>query len=535
MKKVLCLLLSFAMAFLLGSSGAVLAIDNEVTANADAQIQEPQTEFADDRVLVVLNNSASISSKKYTTADFSNIGCAEVKHLTQASSDMVQAKLSGVSVASVLENSVADRLACMNEINTETFQKILCLKLEEPGKENVLKAIEQLKKRPDVVSAEPDYIISLAADPIIPDDPYYGQQWAPAKISLPQAWDINTCDASVYVGVLDSGIDSSHPDLQNRLSYTGNMDFTSGSGVLGGKTDPYGHGTHVAGIIAGVPDNKVGIAGVCWMVYLTSLRVLNSSGRGNISNVISAINHAQSRGIPILNMSLGGPADSLEQNSLRTAINNYSGLVVCAAGNDSQNIDNQPVYPASLNCSNMIVVGASNQSDAVASFSNYGSSSVDLFAPGERILSTFPEAQCGRIFHTVFNSSHYQNGYHYLDGTSMATPYVTGVAALILAEHPNLSATTIKQWILNGVDKVSTLSGRCVTGGRLNAYKATNNHVYTYTDYGNATTHKCTCSCGYIMYESHNWQSMSIIDSVNDGDSTEAVVTQFCGKCGRRR
>lgn len=532
MKKVLCILLSFAMAFLLGSSSAVLAIDDEVTANADAQIQETQVEFADDRVLVVLNNSASISSKNYTTADFSNIGCAEVKNLMQASSDMVQAKLSGVSIASMSEIPESERFACMDEVNTETFQKILCLKLEEPGKENVLKAIEQLKKRPDVVSAEPDYVISLASDPIIPNDPYYGHQWAPAKISLPQAWNITTGNATVRIGVLDTGIDGSQPDLQNRI-LASSRDFTSGSAVVGGLTDPEGHGTHVAGIIAASGNNGDGTSGVGWSFSLVSLRILDQEGSGKSSNAVLAIDYAQSCKIPVLNMSVRWGSDPETYNeSMRAAIANYSGVFVCASGNEKKDIETTHFYPASYDLSNIIVVGATSKNDEKYSKSNYGKKSVDLFAPGEDILSCYPTGKCADGTH---GPGHYQYGLHYKSGTSMAAPYVAGVAALILAKHPNLPPETIKQWILNGVDKVSALSDYCVTGGRLNAYKATNNHAYTYTDYGNATTHKCTCSCGYIVYESHDWQSMSVIDSINDSDSTEAIVTQFCGKCGRRR
>lgn len=146
MKKGSCVLLLFAFAFLFCSCRTMSATDGEGNAHA---------EFADDRILVVLTNEASISPKIYTTADFADIGCSEVKNLTQASSDMVQAILSGA------ENSESDRLPCMNKVNIDTFQKILCLTLEEPGRENVLKAIEQLEKRSDVESAEPDYVMSI--------------------------------------------------------------------------------------------------------------------------------------------------------------------------------------------------------------------------------------------------------------------------------------------------------------------------------------------------------------------------------------
>jgi len=156
-----------------------------------------------------------------------------------------------------------------------------------------------------------------------------------------------------------------------------------------------------------------------------------------------------------LNYSGGG---LVEDTALTTAINNYTGLFICAAGNDGANTDVTPHYPSSSTCTNIISVGASDSTDSIPSFSNRGPISVDLFAPGQSIYSTYPVA----------------SGYSYasLSGTSMATPMVTGVAALMKSANPNLTTVQIKNGILNNVDTVSTSSGKCVTGGRLNAYKA---------------------------------------------------------------
>lgn len=162
----------------------------------------------------------------------------------------------------------------------------------------------------------------------------------------------------------------------------------------------------------------------------------------------------------------------------------------------------------------MITVGASTQNDTKAGYSNEEKNSVDIFAPGDNILSCYPTQMCVNGTHDVKNTTHYANGYHYMSGTSMAAPLVAGVAALILSEHPNASAATMKQWIMSGVDIVynsagkSTFGNLCVSGGRLNAYKAVSNHMYTYFS-NNASTHTRSCHSGSSSSESHTWQVVS--------------------------
>lgn len=301
-----------------------------------------------------------------------------------------------------------------------------------------------------------------------PSDPAYtqGNQWALSKIKAAGAWDYTTGSRSVLVGVLDSGIQATHPDLTGNVNTSLGRNFTDDAA---GLIDPVDHGTHVAGIIGAVGNNNRGISGVCWNVQMVPLRVfklemVNGQRRGTGSNswVARAITYAQDNNIPILNYSGGGGGYSQD---LVDAINNYKGLFICAAGNGKDtnndgyvdtpcNIDNEPFYPASYsrNCENVISVANTQSTDTLAAVSNYGVNSVQIAAPGEGIYSTVP---------TNLNSS----GYAYMSGTSMAAPHVTGVAALVKSYCPNLNASQIKHIILSSVDRPSALNGKVLTRG----------------------------------------------------------------------
>lgn len=482
---VLALFCSFALPTSAITSGSISSDDN-VVLNEGKTISTAtlEDEFADDHVIVVLSNAASTSLRNYTTADFSEYGCTEVNNLTKHTSELVNAKLKGdTSVAQQAMATAAEQNIIVPEgfydLDTANYHQILCLTLEEKGKQNVLDTIAEVIQHPDVIYAGPDYI--LHTDSITPNDPYVDDQWAVSKIQLPQAWSITTGSDTVLVGVIDSGIDRSHPELYNRVSTTLSRDFTSNSGQTGNScTDSDGHGTHVAGIIGAVGNNGQGISGACYNVTMVSLRVFDDSGNGNLGYVLDAIDYASAAGIPILNMSLSvRPIISAESiQEFKDALEAYPGLVICAAGNVSSggiNIDESPRYPAAYGIDNLITVGASNSVDAKCGFSNYGATAVDLFAPGDDILSCYPVGLCQNGTHDEKYSTHFYggaDGYHLMSGTSMAAPYVTGVAALILAKYPTLSPAQIKARILENVDPISALSGYCSTGGRLNAYKA---------------------------------------------------------------
>lgn len=349
----------------------------------------------------------------------------------------------------------------------------LHLKLGNPSKENVIAAIRLLEQKCDIYNiyrAEPNFywVLDATAD-AAPNDSYYtsGDQWAIDDLGLTLAWSSTTGSSTVTVGVIDTGIDASHPDLTNRVNRTLSKCF-AGTGYSGCE-DINGHGTHVAGIIGAQGNNSIGVVGTCWNVQLVSLRISvqnDSEGKAIIDTdaTISAIEYATEQGIDVLNMSCGGFEYRAE---MATAIADFPGVFVCSAGNTNTDLDDNIRYPGSYQHSNMIVVGASTSSNTKWYNSNHGSTIVDLFAPGAGIYSCIPGG-----------------GYSSGSGTSMATPYVAGVAALVLSVAPNTSPTNLKALIINNAVQHSGLSEYCKTGKLLNAYNVLDKiaHVHYYSD-----------------------------------------------------
>lgn len=328
---------------------------------------------------------------------------------------------------------------------------------------------------------------------------------------MPAAWDLTTGSHTVYVGVIDSGIYAAHQDLVNRVNTRLSRCFTNDFDTA--LEDATGHGTHVAGVIGAQRNNSVGIVGTCWDVQLVSLRVAKQDGHNDLEKVISAIKYAESVGIPIINCSIGFTCTAEEVETdyaeyiqeLRTAIADYSGLFVTAAGNDNNNNDVKPYYPSAFNdLPNVISVGASNkrdqryyEHDGEGGGSNYGATTVDIFAPGVDILTTRETVTGTRSF----------------DGTSVAAPFVSGVAALLLSLHPNLTAANLKTFILQSAEPTmngttNVLANLCTSGGRLNAYNtltALGAHSFTTVNDGVSAGHTRTCACGYSYSEGHEW------------------------------
>lgn len=301
------------------------------------------------------------------------------------------------------------------------------------------------------------------------------------KIDMESAWDINKGNSSVKVGIIDSGVEN-HIDLNGRISTTLSYDVTQAGSPLSDSISGSGHGTAVAGVIGAIGGNGIGTSGVCWDgVTLVSYKVDVYSDSGAAADIAEAINRAGNDGVKLLNISLGVTAT----NELKTAINNYSGLIVCSAGNESINVDNNARF-SSLPNNNLLVVGATrDMDDNIQSYSNYGAVAVDLFAPGE-------------VFSTVRG-----NSFGSVSGTSFSSPLVAGVAALIMAKYPGLSMSDVKNTILNNVDVLPNLSGKCVTGGRLNAYKALTNiscsHAAVKYVKRDAIMHDSVCTtCGQV-------------------------------------
>jgi subtilisin family serine protease len=324
------------------------------------------------------------------------------------------------------------------------------------------RAVSELRADPDVIWAEPDRLRTAAADPLA------GLEWAldnsgqsvwgrrgtlDADIDAPEAWAISR-GTGATVAVVDSGVDLAHPDLVDRL--LPGYDWVGDDSV---PQDGNGHGTHVAGTIA-ASENGLGAVGVAPEASVIPLRVLNANGAGWGSDVAAAFDWAGDRGVRIVNASLGSDGITTAE---RLAIREHPAtLYVVAAGNDGENVDVTPHYPCAYTEANVLCVGATDSSDDLASFSNYGANAVDLFAPGVDIASTYP----------VGFGSWLEDGYEMMDGTSMATPHVAGAAALIAAHHPEFTASQIKAALLEGADEQPALAGRAQVAGRLNAAAA---------------------------------------------------------------
>ncbi len=332
--------------------------------------------------------------------------------------------------------------------------------------QGVIDAINTIKDNPAVAYAEPDYIITVSDT--TPNDPDFSQLYDMSKIRAPKAWDIHTGTDNVVVGVIDTGIDYTHTDLQNNIwvnpgeianngiddDNNGYIDDIHGWNFVTNTNDPMddnGHGTHVSGTIGAVGNNAIGVVGVNWTTQLAALKFLSSYGSGSTSNAILAINYAANMNFDVCNNSWGGGSYS---QSLCDAIASYNGVAVVAAGNNGTDNDTTPVYPANYNCSNIITVASTDIDDNKASSSCYGAATVDLGAPGVSIYSTYRG-----------------NTYATLSGTSMATPHVSGAAALLKSLYPSLTTAEIKARILANVDPVTSLNGITVTGGRLNVYE----------------------------------------------------------------
>ena len=531
--------------------------------------------------------------------------------------------------------------------SVRTFRTIGVQHVKLPKDMTVEQALEVLESDPGVEYAEPNYYCYATATP---DDTHFTNLWGlhntgqsvngtsgtpDADIDAPEAWDITTGSSDVIIAVIDSGLDYNHPDLADNVwtnpgevpgdgqdnDSNGHVDDVGGWDFVDNDNNPidsHNHGTHVAGTIAAVGNNSVGITGVCWAAKIMALRFLDAFGFGTTDKAISAIEYANDKGAHVINNSWGGGGFS---QALKDAIDASAAVVVCAAGNDGTDNDSTPSYPASYSSANIIAVAATDQSDNKASFSNYGLTSVDVAAPGTNIYSCRPArqtvwsddfegaftwstggpnnfwgltseashspthsltdrpnadylpdtdsyaqtplinlsshsgtkltfwfkgtSQSGDYFYmqgskdgtnwnyltlvigvqegifwsglqssfalatadlgaydgsstfylrfnfysnadgnvaegwffddvtlTAASSSYDGTEYQFLQGTSMAAPHVSGLAALVKAHNPSLNNTEIKAAIEHSVDPKASLSGYVATGGRVNAHNA---------------------------------------------------------------
>lgn len=307
------------------------------------------------------------------------------------------------------------------------------------------------------------------------NDPSLGSLWGlgdstGAGIDARRAWTVTTGNSEVIVAVIDTGVDLDHPDLDGNLvrnsreiagngvddDQNGYVDDVAGWNFSNDNNlpdDQNGHGTHVAGTIAAEGNNNLGVAGVAWSAKVLPVQFLSAAGSGYTSDAIAAIEYAHGRGAQIINASWGGGGYS---SFLLSIIESFAqnGLFVAAAGNSAQNADTFPHYPSSYPTEGLLAVAATDSSDRLAYFSNYGRTSVDLAAPGHSILSCYKNSQ-----------------YAYKSGTSMAAPHVSGAAALIVAKNAGMRGTDIKSLLLRFANTPAGLNDLVASDGRLNAYQ----------------------------------------------------------------
>ncbi|MCC6350015.1 MAG: S8 family serine peptidase [Candidatus Eisenbacteria bacterium] len=373
----------------------------------------------------------------------------------------------------------AAALAVANASVAEEYPRSGVTRLHLAGT-SVEQAVAALSADPRIAWAEPDWV--LWADRV-PDDTRYPDQWSLANrgqgggipgadIRAEFAWDFTTGDSSVVVGVIDTGVDLAHPDLAGNLwtnpgeipgngvddEGDGYVDDVHGWDFANQDADPQddnGHGTHVAGTIAAVGDNALGIAGVCWRTKVMALKFLSAGGSGLTSNAVAALEYAMAHGVRITNNSWGGGPRSQALADALAAAGAGGMLIVVAAGNSAVDVDATAVYPPSYDVPEMITVAATDKNDSLAGFSNWGATTVDLAAPGDRILSLWPARRLA-----------------ILSGTSMAAPHVSGAAALLLAREPGLPAAAMKARLMRGAVPLASLAGRCVSGARLDLLRA---------------------------------------------------------------
>lgn len=321
---------------------------------------------------------------------------------------------------------------------------------------------DDIESDDSVKYASPNYTVhatALSNDPYIQD----GSQWGTLRVHAPNAWPVAR-GAGAVVAVVDSGISFSNLDLVNNIwtntaeipgngiddDNDGFVDDVNGADFVdhdGTPNDAAGHGSHVAGTIAAEADNNLGGAGVAPDAKIMPLRFLDANGAGNVGDAISAISYAVAHGADVINASWGGPDYSPPLEDAIRRAGDAGVVVVAAAGNESSDNDTTPSYPASMPLPNVISVAASDRQDQLASYSNYGGSTVDVAAPGSEILSTVGDS------------------FGYMSGTSMAAPHVTGIVALLRGYNKSTSAAAIVTAITVGARPVPALSGKVKGNG----------------------------------------------------------------------
>lgn len=418
-------------------------------------------------ILTMLLSSISLAS-----VDLKNEHLESIKgHI------LVKVKANKFNILDSIANSVGAK-------RTKTYFSIKGLSLYEFDKALDFEYVQDIFEQSSYVDyAEPDYIYTHQA---VVDDPQFQNQWAlknvgqnggmaGADINAEVMWDMETGKKEIVIGVIDTGVDYTHPDLADNMwinpgeipnngiddDKNGYVDDIHGINAILANGDPKDdnlHGTHVAGIIGAKGNNKLGISGVAQNVTIAACKFLNSYGSGGISDAIECMDYfakLKSRtehplNIVATNNSWGGGSSSQSMKDAITAHKNLGILFIAAAGNDAKNNDIRPSYPATYDIDNIISVASTDKNDLLSTFSNYGKKTVHVAAPGTKILST------------VLN-----HDYKELSGTSMATPHVSGLVAIIYSYYTGLSYKQAKNLVMSGGDILDSVKEKTISGRRI--------------------------------------------------------------------
>ena len=351
----------------------------------------------------------------------------------------------------------------------------------DPSEDKAI-ALKALRANSIITIADPNWIYHTSKTP---NDPDYKKLWGLSNsgdvdasgsrgvkgidIGAEAAWEKTTGSKDVIVAIIDTGVDFKIPDLTSN-AWTNQKEANGVAGVdddangyiddihgynfaddKGDSTDDHGHGSHCAGTIGARGDDGVGVAGINWNVSIMAVKFLDKDGSGSLANAIKAIDYARKNGAQVLSNSWGGGAFAQTLFDSIALTEKAGELFVAAAGNDGSDSDKTPAYPASFKIENIISVAAIDKRGELADFSNYGATTVHLAAPGVDIYSTAPAP----------------TNFQMMSGTSMATPHVSGAAALLLADNPHLTYAEIKQRLMAGARPLHTLKGKTISGGML--------------------------------------------------------------------
>lgn len=387
-------------------------------------------------------------------------GCGSSNPYSIASQRLGQARIASKAAAAnlivkVRASASSDSIAkTVGARTVSSFPQLGLVVLGLPGGTTASKAMASLAGNPAVAYAEPDYRMSTK---VVSNDPGVSRMWGHKAIDVFGAWDYTRGDPRVVVAVVDTGIDLQHPDLKNQI--VGSRTFVPGTTSA---ADDNGHGTHVAGVIAAESNNSVGVAGVAPACKLLGVKVLDAKGEGNTSDIVAGLLFAADSGARVINLSLGGGAGSKALEEAVRYAHGKGSLVVAAMGNDGRNVQE---YPAAY--AGVLSVGATTRDGNIADFSNFGSW-ISVAAPGDGVWSTMP------MYESTLNETEGAGvGYGFLSGTSMATPYVAGVAALVASLYPNMQPASIRAHIERSADNLGTPGFDGFFGnGQVNARRA---------------------------------------------------------------